>query len=194
MTWKLGCGQHVRFWTDSWVPDVGKLYLHTKPAVTIDPIAHVEDFIKEDGGWDWRNLHSLLTTQIYSCISLLPATQEDGSMDTPYWKDRELRRFLVKSTYTLLDLPADDGEDVDSIWNLIWHSKGSERIKYFACLVTHGKLLTNEQGFRRNMATEDACMRCDRCEFLIHALRDCEEIREIWLLFGREMFHAISLI
>lgn len=55
------------------------------------------------------------------------------------------------------------------------------RIKVFAWIMTHGKLLTNMEQRKRRLSD---CPDCDKCceviEDVQHALRDCIWAREVW--------------
>lgn len=59
--------------------------------------------------------------------------------------------------------------------------------------VAHGRLLTNEERMRRNMARENLCPRCNAYhETVMHTLRDYESISAIWEnLIGDEHWSSL---
>ncbi|KAF7800755.1 Ribonuclease H protein [Senna tora] len=71
-----------------------------------------------------------------------------------------------------------------TIWSKIWKWPVHERIRSFIWLITHGKILTNSHRRHRNLTDNATCPRCGReDETVLHALRDCDEVAELWMRF-----------
>ncbi|CAN1126862.1 Putative ribonuclease H protein At1g65750, partial [Linum perenne] len=87
--------------------------------------------------------------------------------------------FSVKSAYMLvkeLDL-----SNEDNVWKKVWTWEGPAKIKQFMWLVTHGKLMTNEERRRRHIAPDANCPECQEpCESVEHVLRKCNLAQLVW--------------
>ncbi|CAN1850210.1 Putative ribonuclease H protein At1g65750 [Linum perenne] len=95
-------------------------------------------------------------------------------------------RFSVKSAYIILKeiAPENDG----SIWRKVWDWEGPAKIKQFMWLVSHRRLMTNEERCRRHIAADALCPECRASsESVEHVLRLCHVANAVW----REMLPSV---
>lgn len=100
------------------------------------------------------------------------------SSDKFKWLDGS-KPFSVKEAYSL------SRDEVSGAqwegWIRIWKLRIQQRVKLFAWILAHGKLLTNEERVRRHMAASLICTRCStEVEGVMHAVRDCLRAKEVW--------------
>lgn len=93
-------------------------------------------------------------------------------------------RFSVRSAYDLACKEVE--EDVPwGGWKLIWKMKATQRVRVSSWLMAHGRLMTNMERWRRRIASDAYCARCQtEPEDVMHALRDCPRAREVWGSLG----------
>lgn len=89
------------------------------------------------------------------------------------------RGFTVKTSY---ELACPRMEEVSwECWRALWKMKMIQRVKVFAWLMAHGKLLTNNERWRRRLSVIQECGRCHQvAKDVMHAIRDCLWAREVW--------------
>lgn len=62
-----------------------------------------------------------------------------------------------------------------------WGWLGPQRNRTFLWQVAHGRLMTNSERASRGISSTDVCPRCqDQTETIMHALRDCEVVKDFW--------------
>ena len=102
--------------------------------------------------------------------------------------------FTIRSAYD--SISSQNTAIIDEAWRLIWSWKGPQSVWLFLWQIMHGKLKTHGEPVRRHIAVS---MVCDRCgapvEYILHALRDCPCIKQVWLCLVSEgeyysFFHA----
>lgn len=130
-------------------------------------------------GWRWKLLQDMLSFEHMVKLASL-ALQEDGSCaDKAKWSLGNRGLFTVKDAYRLAR-GLSEGQ-VWGGWSSIWKLKVQERIRVFAWIMAHGKLLTNLERWRRTITSCPMCARCGQEEeSTIHGLRDCFVARQVW--------------
>ncbi|KAJ1391223.1 Reverse transcriptase zinc-binding domain [Sesbania bispinosa] len=89
--------------------------------------------------------------------------------------------FTIKSAYEFLLSASNVPRQEDEIFKLIWSWQGPPRISAFIWKALHRRLLTKSERAKRGMTQDDNCPKCNcNKETLIHALRDCESVAELW--------------
>lgn len=88
--------------------------------------------------------------------------------------------FSIKSAYCFLyDLQ--EREQAGFPFKLIWKWCGPQRIRTFLWKLANGRLLTNDERFKRNMAWDNLCPCCNsQSETILHAIRDCDVVTDLW--------------
>lgn len=130
-------------------------------------------------GWSWDSFRGMLPKAICQKIpGIRPPSQ--GCYDFPIWGFSSDGFFTIKSVYVFL-YEQKEREEANFPFNLIWKWQGPHRIRSLLWKVAHGRLLTNEERMRRNMARENLCRKCnDYPETVMHTLRDCEVVSAVW--------------
>ena len=96
-----------------------------------------------------------------------------------YWRSSKFGKFTIASTYSLL--VEREWPSVSVKWKVVWDWNDLERIHYFLWLARHGKLLTNEERYRRHLAEDSLCPICNKTgEDVLHVLRDCPAAYYVW--------------
>ncbi|CAN1193235.1 Putative ribonuclease H protein At1g65750 [Linum perenne] len=107
----------------------------------------------------------------------------DSGEDEWIWGAEPDGRFTVKSAYKILH--TQPGPNIGDHWKVCWKWKGPHRIRMFLWLAIQGKLLTNQERYRRHMTLHTACGYCqDTSESVTHVLRDCAFAKEVWRIVG----------
>ena len=65
---------------------------------------------------------------------------DEGKRDEICWGESKSGSFTVKSAYMLV---AHSPMTPNGIWNWMWKLKVPQRLRFFTCLLLHGKFLTN---------------------------------------------------
>ena len=79
--------------------------------------ACIQDFIINNGDWDWKLLQSLVPTNIlYNICSTFPP-KEDASQDQPIWFENQ-GSFSVVSTY--FAIMHNSWNEKQKCWSQIW--------------------------------------------------------------------------
>ncbi|CAN1796019.1 Putative ribonuclease H protein At1g65750 [Linum perenne] len=157
-------GKSTRFWTDRWL-DSGDLLIDLAYNIQgVDSSLSVSSFVSSDG----------------SCDRL--------KADSISWGLEPSGRFSVNSAYLFIkDLKA--GEQ-GTIWKKVWRWNGPAKIRQFLWLSVHGKLMTNEERWRRRVTADASCPECKgSCEDTEHVLRRCDFAELVW----REMLPDMAL-
>ncbi|CAL9005467.1 unnamed protein product, partial [Prunus brigantina] len=69
----------------------------------------------------------------------------------------------------------------DSCWKSLWSSNVPPKLQYFMWLASQGKILSNDQHARRQLASDPSCSFCSwPIETVLHIHRDCERARSTW--------------
>ena len=182
---KVGGGDRVRLWYDSWCGDVplkdsySVLFECTsnKAATIIDVLLRVQ------GRQDWNvtftcNFNDWEMDLVVSFLNLLqsniPAMEvEDGL----WWKLKKTGRFNTRSYYEALR----DPPQVDFPWKSIWRSKAPRRASFFIWTAAWNKVWTCDNLRKRGHFLPSWCCMC-RCngESADHLLIHCSAASVLW--------------
>lgn len=131
-----------------------------------------------------RNNYGLLTPAFANSMDYQNLTQElsavklTATQDLVQWKWLSAKNFSTKQRYRLLL----DGGIKPHFSQIIWKTRIPEKIKYFAYLSYHGKILTkanlNKRGWKGKL---DSCTLCDQSfEMVDHLFLQCSFTRKVW--------------
>lgn len=68
-------------------------------------------------------------------------------------------------------------------WRRIWRTKLQHRVRICVWIMSHGRILTNEERRRRHLTTSALCVRCQlEEEEVLHSIRNCSRVIEVWSL------------
>ncbi|CAN1152526.1 Putative ribonuclease H protein At1g65750 [Linum perenne] len=109
---------------------------------------------------------------------MIPSCDQLGD-DSISWGLETSGRFSVKTAYLLVNEIVEDGNN--TTWKKVWTWEGPAKIKHFMWLVTHGKLITNEERRCRHISPDATCTEClDPCESVEHVIRRCRLAQDVW--------------
>ncbi|CAN1799377.1 Putative ribonuclease H protein At1g65750 [Linum perenne] len=140
-----------------------------------------------------RNKHRRQRIQLWiSVMGMTPPHAHLGE-DTTVWGLEANGRFTVKLTYLFLkDIePSVQG----SLWRKVWNWEGPAKIKQFMWLVSHCKLMTNDERQKRHIATDANCPDCNgACEDVDHVIRSCHVGKQVWLVMFPDFAQGVALL
>ncbi|KAL4282241.1 hypothetical protein GQ457_03G010920 [Hibiscus cannabinus] len=159
----------LRVENDEWYVDAEALKSHV--------VAFFKGLFTSDGvHWDWRRLEGILSRESIERIASVQPPRSDSGEDQPFWRWESNGQFSARSAYGYLI--SDTASGTDMIWKNIWKLKVPHRVRMFAWLVWHERLLNNAEWVRRHKTTSAHCEICgcrreemDRITFYVNVLR-----------------------
>lgn len=184
--WRLGNGQQIDFWRDTW--------LTNRPLVTLLPSVNVNttdsllvsDFISAGGAWDMDQLARVVPASFCNRIRTLLITDQP---DHYTWLCSSDGRFSTASAYRLFNGINDNISMVQSAsnpsyrqaWKEVWRVPCHERVRFFLWRLTQNGIPTKVNLANRHIAVSSVCPLCGlAAEDLLHRLRDCMFSRTTW--------------
>ncbi|CAN1764635.1 Putative ribonuclease H protein At1g65750 [Linum perenne] len=111
-------------------------------------------------------------------VGMSPPIGSLGS-DSLVWGLEANGRFSVRSAYLMIT--ENISKNSDALWGRIWRWNGPSKIKHFLWLVTHNRLLTNEERSRRHLTNQVLCPRCSlSTESISHVIYDYNFALQVW--------------
>ncbi|KAK5843109.1 hypothetical protein PVK06_005544 [Gossypium arboreum] len=110
----------------------------------------------------------------------LPPPRHSAGADEIKWMLASSGKFTIKNAYQMLTI--NSLYNRNPRWKVIWKYLGPQRIQFFLWLACKQRLLTNLERARRGLNHSTFCPMCrHNTEDVLHTLRDCSTIKEIWL-------------
>ncbi|KAK8555205.1 hypothetical protein V6N12_009358 [Hibiscus sabdariffa] len=163
---------------DVWLPQLGPLRNHL---LNTPNEYSLSDLTTVNGEWDIDKLSHTFTTEAISHIISVKCSDPTDINDKIIWRWSKRNNFEINSAYSRIAL--NTWEEKHPIWDQIWKFHVPQRIRLFLWLTYRERLMTNSERFRRSFGRSASCPRCSSdMESTIHALRDCKEAKETWLL------------
>ncbi|KAF7834787.1 putative ribonuclease H protein At1g65750 family [Senna tora] len=180
LCWRIGNGLKVNFWHDVWMHEYGPLKNHLLTEMREDEIHYkAVQYSIASGDWDWAKFIHLLPDEIVKNIAGIQAPNEHAGEDMIFWGLTNDGNFSVKSAYHAI--AGFRHENVGSHWKFIWKWPVIQRVRSFLWLVAHERDITNLYRFNCNLSNSSLCPRCcNQVEDVLHAIRDCPEIKKLW--------------
>ncbi|KAJ1420415.1 Reverse transcriptase zinc-binding domain [Sesbania bispinosa] len=181
IVWILGDGNSTKFWTDNFIPSCGPIIHHATKDIPDWKLNIFVSSVVGEQGWNWDMFEYSLASNIISYISSIKPPDSSGGFDYPAWKFSINGEFTIKTAYEFIMELSAEKQHMDEVFKIIWSWQGPSRIYFFVWKVLQGRLLTNSERLRRGMTNTDLCPRCHSApETLMHLLRDCEVVAELW--------------
>lgn len=121
LSWQVGDGETIRFWSDNWIVEGETLYSYCSARLDTDtlevPISH---YVNNDGGWNLNSIGNLLPGDLIEKIanSNTPSIANQGDDFT--WGSTPDGRFSTKSAYAILQNQPDSIIISNTIFQTIW--------------------------------------------------------------------------
>lgn len=181
LIWRVGNGEHVRFWRDRWISGIDSLENYVNVSLSRDEReARVAAFVCDNGNWNTQRFCHFLPDDITSKIISMQPPSHNASPDCLAWRHSTDGMFSVKSAYDAL-LNHDSHYPKDPLWKLVWRWDGPPKIKSFLWLCNLDRLSTMSTLYRRNIMMSNSCpMGCQSEENVLHCLRDCTLAAQFW--------------
>ncbi|KAG7543781.1 Reverse transcriptase zinc-binding domain [Arabidopsis thaliana x Arabidopsis arenosa] len=159
LSWVLGDGKIIRFWTDKWLLDQPLMDLASQVVTSKEKKIRVK-----------LQLAAMVVDNV------------TGAVDRVSWGGIGNGQFTVKSAYVFLTRDDSPRQWLGKLFRRVWHVKAPERVQVFLWLVVNQALMTNVERHRRHLCESGLCQVCKAGEdTIIHVLRDCLAMAEIWL-------------
>jgi ribonuclease HI len=188
LVWRVGNGQHIRVWRDSWIPRGACCKVLTPKGNS--RIRRVSELLDSHGNWHAARVRSTFLP-IDSELILKIKPSRRGDDDVLAWQPEKSGIFSVRSAYRLAlqstpeqcDFPASSnfpgGEN--PCWSKIWSSNVPPKVKVFAWKAASNALATEANKLSRGMRVTGFCKICGReKEDTTHALYSCMHARQLW--------------
>ncbi|CAN1794778.1 Putative ribonuclease H protein At1g65750 [Linum perenne] len=179
LQWSVKNGRNTKFWTDRWLDSGVIMRDFSTNNQGVDTSLTVSHFVSSDGNWDVDRLSGCLqNAALVQVLGMIPPCDQLGD-DSISWGLETSGRFSVKTAYLLVKEIAEDGNNTK--WKKVWTWEEPAKIKHFMWLVTHGKLITNEERQCRHISPDATCTEClDPCESVEHVIRRCRLAQDVW--------------
>ncbi|KAL5735733.1 hypothetical protein ACOSP7_030185 [Xanthoceras sorbifolium] len=176
LVWRIGDGQSVSFWNDSWVPDLGVLKPYATSWLSSTQLLEKVCSFFCGEGWNYAKLNFLLPSHIVQKIISVHVGRDFS--DKVIWGLIKDGSFNVKSVY-IANLAPDNC--VKWKWSFLWKLNLPPKICFFLWTLLHGKSLTNLQRMVRGISSACSCSDCgEDCEDLNHLFRVCPVALKVW--------------
>jgi hypothetical protein len=190
--WKLGNGNKMLFWLDTWVSHCSLATLFWDLfSICNEPMATV-DQVLVDGQvhLSFRRCFSphMIGRWDGLCSLLLPISLSD-EMDIPVWVFETSGVYSVKSFYRIV---SDGGIRVPHL-AAIWKIQIPGRVHVFLWLLFQNRLLTRDNLAKRRHVHDLSCLFCDDPETSVHSFFDCVVATQTWKMV-RETFPCIHMV
>ncbi|KAF5443558.1 hypothetical protein F2P56_036105, partial [Juglans regia] len=205
--WRVGSGESVFIWKDSWVPGYKLLRrcIETEGLPASQEEATVDRLIcPETRSWKFDTVRALFDPMVAEEILKIRLPFVPCS-DKWIWTEEVSGCFTVKSAYRLFQMlrgreMAESSSWVQDrlMWKKIWKMNVPRKIKTFAWRACRNILPTLQNLRTRKVDVEGGCCFCgERDEDVLHALLFCPQLREMWRQLGPIGFkfqHGKSLL
>ncbi|KAJ9683534.1 hypothetical protein PVL29_019210 [Vitis rotundifolia] len=189
MTFRVGKGNTVRFWTDVWCSEsaLSQCFPHLF-GMTVQRNSTVEEMWDQNSGqgnWNLnflRDLNDWEMELVGDFLHLLRGHKPSLEEDSVLWRKGKRGQFRVKEAYSLLAR----SDDIGFPSRNIWVARVPTKVAFFAWEATWGKVLTLDRLQRRGLQLPNRCFLCG-CEeeSVNHILIHCTVVRALWdIVFG----------
>lgn len=140
LQWEVYNGGRVFFWKDNWL---GPKPLQSRMGMVEEELRGVKvaEYWVNGSGWKWELLQQhLMMTDLVKLASTSLSSDPDDCGEVG-WMEPRSGKFSVKNAYTL----ANEWTEIDNWegWKILWRMKIQHRVKVFAWIMAHEKLLMN---------------------------------------------------
>ena len=102
VSWNLGNGRHILFWTDKWLENYGPLSTIVTPEARVDTLNYiVADMVDSRSNWKWELFAHLLPTNIVMSIAGHIPPMQNTTEDSVVWNHTSDGRLSVRTAYTV---------------------------------------------------------------------------------------------
>lgn len=177
----MGNGNSISFWSDPWVPNLGRLMDSARlPISQREEGERIHHFVTASGQLNFNHFMELLPDQIVNRIKTIIPPHVSSGEDSLAWDGAVDGYFSISQAFT--SLLSSRGLLADDIFNVIWKWKGPERMRFLLCKAARGILMINEVRYRRGLTNSDLCPICHQHpETSLHLFRDCGISKVVWL-------------
>ncbi|KAG7544019.1 Ribonuclease H domain [Arabidopsis thaliana x Arabidopsis arenosa] len=181
LSWVIGDGQCIRFWSDRWLSDKPLREEVTGVLPEGYDAIRVRDMWTHGAGWKLHQIVPFVTERTRLKLGAVVVDFVTGAKDRVSWGDSEDGQFSVKSAYATLTRDNTPRQNLSKLFDCVWRVIAPERVKIFIWLGVHQVVMTNVERQRRHLADSGICQVCKGAEeTIIHILRDCPAMAGIW--------------
>lgn len=151
--WKINNGRNVNFLNDIWIEDkpLGSFANSQLPEDLLD--AKMFEYWQCGRRWKW-SLFSNLPSNILLKLASTVLSEEEVSEDSLQWIDGSDEAFTVKKAYKRLS--DSSSQEKWPGWSCIRKLGVQQRVRTFMWILSHDKLLSNFNRWRRNLLENPA--------------------------------------
>ncbi|KAL9859811.1 putative RNA-directed DNA polymerase [Arabidopsis thaliana] len=181
LSWVLGDGRSVKFWTDSWLHGQ-RLF---EPGLGMRPdnpdTLMVHELWHFRRGWDFQRITPYISDQRRLELMAMVLDDMTGAQDRISWRETQNGEFSVRTAYEMLTRDEAPRPNMEKFYTRIWRVRVPERVKVFLWLVGNQVIMTNAERYRRHLCDSEVCQVCKGgLETILHVLRDCPSMSGIW--------------
>lgn len=185
--WLVGEGKEVRFWKDSWVPNLPGGCIYSVPTTEEVAKSRVSEWRMESGEWDVTKMNVHLTVEEIEAIKKVPLMR-NAQCDILAWNHTKNGEFLVRSTYHRAiqrrfgGVGSSTGAD-QWLWRKVWRANVPPKVKNLVWRVVRDGLPRKVKLASRGLQIDSRCPRCgEGYETSTHMFLLCREARFLWQL------------
>lgn len=129
-------------------------------------------------------LYTSLPQEVSDFINNTNYRFNDVVDDNFIWPHNKNGVYYTKTGYKWL-LSLNETNTETQSWSWICRLKIPDKYKFFIWLMCHNSIPTLSLLHHRNITATEICLRCgDLDETILHCIRDCRHLRNIWQHFG----------
>ncbi|XP_050242423.1 uncharacterized protein LOC126691393 [Quercus robur] len=179
--WTVGRDSNLSFWWDNWTGK-GPLRCMIQGPLTQGANQWKVCDLLADFSWDWGRIPFDLPAKVKAIIQAIPIPIASRGQDRLAWAGNPRGTFDLRSAYSIATADVDTPL-FSSGW--IWKLETLPKIKTFLWMCHHNSIGVRSCLAKRGVTIEDLCPICKRVpESIIHATRDCEWVKGIWMQLG----------
>lgn len=137
MSWVVGNGREVRFWTDKWLTTASLQELTVVDVPQDQLELRVSDLWGNQTGWDFSQICTYVPETVRLRLLAVVLDNVTGAKDRLSWGPTPDGKFTVSSAYKMMTRDDTPRVDMSCMFAGIWGAVVPERVRIFLWLVVN---------------------------------------------------------
>lgn len=169
----------IKFWTDSWIPNIGPLSQLIGIGSFVDESKTFSDFVSNNGPWSLHLVDKHIPSLILNRIKAMNPPHGPNVPHCSAWGLTNDGEFSMATTFEAMYWR--DRHPHKKLFAVVWSWTGPERIWALLWKISHEAFMTNSNRFRMGISISDRCSICfHEEESQFHVFHDCVGVKEAW--------------